>query len=110
MTIPDRIVVGPHTFRVFEEAGSESEGYYGEINYGMGWINIRQKMPDSLKAETLIHEVVHAWLEGMPLKEDHDEFLANYLGVMITMFIRDNPDVVKYIQDATRGEQNARSS
>lgn len=103
MTLPYLLRLGLHKYDITEvddEAGSVVD-YYGKIDHKNREVCICRDMASSLKAEAVVHEATHAWLDGSPLTDEQQEFLANHLGVMVTMFIRDNPDLVKYIQAAT---------
>ena len=95
---PPSVLVGPHTYTVEEVPRKKIRvGVTGEVDNETNEIRIYQKCAPSCKVEVLIHEVLHAILSGTEL--NREELVVTILAVGLTAFIRDNPKVIKYLQD-----------
>jgi hypothetical protein len=64
-------------------------------------IRIREDIPHQIQAECIIHEVLHAaWeMADIPNKSDDEKAVTGLANVM-SQVIRDNPDLVAYLQEA----------
>jgi hypothetical protein len=113
--MPQTVRVGVYTYRVTED-GTEWARY---VNDGTGKdragfsdhntlvIAINPGLAPDQKAETLIHEVLHAawWIGSVgsleALKDDADveEFVVSHLSPWLLMTLRDNPELVEYLRE-----------
>lgn len=75
----------------------------GEIQWEQATIWLREDMPDAVKRQTLMHEIVHGMLNeiGHDVERD-DEGLVNGLASQLVMLLRDNPDFALYFANASK--------
>lgn len=97
--IPTTIRIGFHDFEVV--ALEEPKRVLGDIEPDLGRIRLDLDRPAALLAETTLHEVLHgAWaMGGLPAKAD-EELAVTILSKQLAQVIRDNPDLIAYLQDA----------
>lgn len=83
----------------FEVLDQAMEGLAGESNACNRTIFINPDLPDDTKIETFYHELAHMWLSlggwATLFDEQHEEALAQYLGLCVHLFLRDNPKLPK---------------
>jgi hypothetical protein len=72
----------------------------GFIDYTHRFVKICKNMPLQTGLATIVHEAVHGILHTAGI-HDHNEQEVTILGYGITQFIRDNPELVKMIQEET---------
>lgn len=64
-------------------------------------IRVRDDLPPQFMAECLWHEVIHAAYDiGCLDSTDGEERIVSVLGNQLSQVIRDNPDLIAYLQDA----------
>lgn len=77
---------------------------YGFIDDRALEIHIRSDLPPQRMAETFLHEIHHALVDGMAAadSEDGDEALVSRLGRGMAAFIRDNPEFMYWLQESLK--------
>jgi hypothetical protein len=108
MTLPTSIKIGTHNWSVTEvKRKNQPDGeHYGFTNDKDASITIDSEMPESIKRVTLVHEILHAIRftfggsyspsKGTTYEEWEHYFIGLYEEPM-TMVLRDNPELVKYL-------------
>lgn len=99
------LMLGPHAVEVTTVSEGLGEDC-GEANIHANTISIDQGLAPTTMVETVLHEVVHFLLSGLPLPGEAEEMVACVLGRGLADFIRDNPEWVKLFQDTFRDEEN----
>jgi len=89
----DKVRLGAHDVRVI--VGPLEREDAGQTNTQANTISIQEGMAPSQTSATLLHEICHFWLSGMPLSADFEEFLALSLESSLASFLRDNPALVR---------------
>ena len=94
--LPGYIRIGPRLYKVTRGRVDD----WGECRYDRREININE----NLKAEppyTLMHEIAHCSLRFTPYakKANEDEDLMDYVAELFIQLIRDNPELVRYLQE-----------
>lgn len=94
----------------------ETADYWGQYNNRTNKIEIQEEAPSLDKANTLLHEVLHAIVyhsslnqPGGPLREDESEeqtvnSMANWLMGVFT----DNPWFLDYLKDSIHGKKKSK--
>jgi hypothetical protein len=98
---PTTVVVGPHEVKiVFVEDGVMGDGgRHGQCSINRLVVAIDGELPATLMGETVLHEIGHFLLASVGITdEDVVERLALRFGVDVMALIRDNPDLVKWVQ------------
>lgn len=95
MEYPQEVVIGPHRVVVRELVGSKNIDDVGEADTQSNIIVVRPGLAPSQEVETILHEVVHFMLGGLPLGDPMEECVTVILGRALTAFIRDNPTWVR---------------
>ena len=73
----------------------KNESVWGFVEYENSIIHIRGNMSKQKKAQTVIHESLHAMLHEAGLDDvANDEKLVTPLGNMIYQFIKENPELM----------------
>ncbi len=88
-----KVKIGPIEYEiVYAKIG---DGDIGEISFRKGEITIDDiDMQDQIRRQVLCHEIAHAMLMSICRDEAATDALANGL----LMFVRDNPEVVAFLQ------------
>ena len=75
--------------------------YYGECYPDAMLININKELGDSVKAETLIHEILHILIEycgaGDKIKDGKEEPLVQSLANGLTNVLLSNKNLLRYL-------------
>lgn len=97
--VPAKIRVGPHTYRVVQVPHGilEGAGSDGTCNPRHLTIGLDDNQPRSQKADTLLHELIHALLATVKLDEDTEEQICLALAPGLLALLRDNPNLVTYL-------------
>jgi hypothetical protein len=108
MPLPASVKIGSHHWSVTEvKRKNQPDGeHYGFTNDKDASITIDSEMPESIKRVTLVHEILHAIRftfggsyspsKGTTYEEWEHYFIGLYEEPM-TMVLRDNPELVKYL-------------
>ena len=102
MKLPEKMRIGYRNYMVCDWPVQEADarGLRG-IHWGLaGWIKIDESLCPEQKANTFIHEILHAiWLQ-CDLDDDLEEHIVTVLANHLTQVFQDNPEVTKYLRDA----------
>ena len=100
MKPPKRVTVGPHRYRVVvdDNAIVASSGASGRCDAEGLVISLNGGMAPTALADTLLHELVHACVGPCNLDEKVEERVALALGPALLALIRDNPRLVRWIE------------
>lgn len=101
--IPISIKVGPHEVAivVVPNGVMGDGGTHGQCSINRLLIAIDSEIPPTLRGETVLHEIGHVLLASVGLPDDSEELterLALRFGVDVLALIRDNPELIKWIQ------------
>ena len=103
MKPPRTVDIGPTRYRVV--MGKEDMVHRGTFKTYDG-IELRSKMPKDMEAEVLLHEVLHAIMytfgEYVNLKKKDEERVVSNLSTSLATVFRQNPRLVKYLQENLR--------
>ena len=86
-----------HIFKLEDHNGRE---LYGKITHGSTTIELDRDMGDQRKAVTLIHEILHSILDQAGINK-HPEKILTALAFGIYEMIRENPDLIEWINRCT---------
>jgi len=77
------------------------EGFYlGRTNFATLNIEVAEEMPQEKKVNTLWHEIVHTILYNYGIKQKDEEGFCNLMATIIIQLIKDNPQLIRYTEDA----------
>lgn len=101
MALPNKIKIGPFTFKVNhvldlrEENGQRLHGRHDSV---FKVIDIEKKQCEQMKKETLIHECLHAMIDvaGLDFK-GLEEAYVTAMSPIIFGWIKDNPKTITWI-------------
>ena len=94
------IKIGPYDYkvkRIKNLTDGEGVSLYGQITYSDAIIRIEKSVSNQRQGASMVHEAIHGILEHSGLDET-DEKIVIVLGNGLFQLIRDNPDMIKYIQ------------
>lgn len=78
-------------------------GTLGDWDHKTNTIRVKRRMKPQIKASTLLHESLHAMFEisGLSdkMKAELEEEIIRQIESHLYQFIKDNPEVVRYIQE-----------
>lgn len=102
-TIPTSVKVGPHDVAivVVPNGVMGDGGAHGQCSISRLLIAIDGEIPPTLKGETVLHEIGHVLLASVGIPDDSEELverLALRFGVDVLALIRDNPELIRWIQ------------
>ncbi len=88
-----KVKIGPIEYEIVYEPLCNDN--IGEISFSRAKISIDDAhMQEQIKRQVLCHEIAHAMLLSICREEETTDALAN--GIL--MFIRDNPEVIEFLQ------------
>lgn len=96
MKPPATVAIGPHTYEVavVDELGGD---LIGDTDSTQLTIRLQAGMPDSVTAEVLLHELLHAVWDMTPLRDFDDaveESIVTALAPPLLDLLRRNPKLV----------------
>ena len=95
MKPPPSIVIGPHTYKVTSD--DLGDDLIGDTDCTQLTIRVRPGLPESVTAEVLLHECLHALWDGTPLRDFDDaveESVVSALAPPLLELLRRNPRLV----------------
>lgn len=113
MAFPDVVIIRPFTYHIHCDTDSwnalvidedGASGLVGRTAHHECLITIKPTLPDSMKAETLLHEILHAihevgaQIETIRYVDELEEALTQKNTPVLLNFIRDNPKIIGYLQ------------
>lgn len=96
---PARVKIGPfdYTIRWYDRPEEDREARYGYTDHNELEIGVSDRLQKVRKADTFLHEVIHALWYILALdKEATEEEVATKYGVGLTMVFRDNPELFQW--------------
>lgn len=107
---PDRIHLAPHDVAIKWVTDDDNDmDTCGEMDVSSCSISVCQGMTDTMTVETMLHEVVHFFLSGLPLSDEQEEIVANVLGARLTLCLRDNPEWIRGVVNTLRLNRSGRN-
>jgi hypothetical protein len=96
--LPPCVKIGPHLYLVQEipETDLSSDSLGARLDPDTQLISISGACTESLKCQHLLHESIHAMLNGYSLSEEDEELVCTVVGPGILEFIRDNWGFITY--------------
>jgi hypothetical protein len=89
--------------KVLELEGDDAQTYFGTFEFRKQEIRLRPEFAsEALKADTLIHEILHAVWKTQGIKAKREETIVNALSTGFTQVLKDNPDLRKYLNEALK--------
>jgi hypothetical protein len=85
--------IGAHTFEVVNEAGPQGPDDFGQCSMRELKIYVNPDVPDSLKAETILHEALHIIRELHAIEHKDDELEEQHVQIMghaLYQFLKEN--------------------
>jgi len=96
--LPESIQIGAHVYSLTLVGRKKlQKNHTAEVDNEQNQIRIYQKCTASRRIEVLFHEVIHAILAGTQFPME--EVTCTILGEGLTQLIRDNPELIKHVQD-----------
>ena len=101
--MPTKLRIGFADFQVVSDPSLDGQliedGLAGASNGNLLKIAVRSDMPATIKAETLLHEVLHQCLyaAGQNNSQKIEEPIVRAMSMALFSVLRDNPDFVKYL-------------
>lgn len=102
MKLPEKMRIGYRNYivRNWEKQEADARNLRGTHWSHAGWIKIDESLCPEEKANTFIHEILHAiWLQ-CDLDDDLEEHVVTVLANQLTQVFQDNPEVTKYLRSA----------
>lgn len=100
MKPPKHLKIGPHYYKVINDKtgiAADVALVRGSCHTERLTIALDANLPHTVKAQTLLHEVIHACLEGIVLDKDVDEAVCQALDQTLLSALRDNPELVTFL-------------
>jgi hypothetical protein len=113
--LPASVRVGPFDYKVklWSALAADNAGAYGMCDLHRTTILIREDMSETRVAEVLLHEVFHAAYEIAGLKVDKDDIteerFVNSMGYQMVQVWRDNPDLIRFMEEVFRPKASSRA-
>jgi hypothetical protein len=103
--LPHSIQVGIHTYRVnpgkHAARAVRDDERHGDCSTADLTIRIDTDRPQTVVAETLLHELLHATFAQAGLREQHDdqdeERIVNPLAPLLLDVLQSNPSLIRYL-------------
>ena len=98
--LPKSVRVGPHDIRFADINGDDAKKNYGTFVPTEQAIRLHdQYASGSLAVDTVIHEILHAiFAVGTVEVKQGEEHVVSVLGTFLTQIIRDNPELIAWLQ------------
>jgi len=102
MNLPKSIRVGYRDYAVedWPVALANANARWGECDRLNCVIRVRDDLLPKVKAEVLLHEVLHAAYDMGCCDNSDEEKLVNILGNQLTQIWRDNPEFVSFMSES----------
>lgn len=103
-SLPRSIKVGPHIVRIktVDDGVMGDGGRHGQCSQNRLLIAVDSELPPTLLGETVLHEAAHVLTDGLGLPDGNEELIERLclrFGIDMLAFIRDNPELIKWIQN-----------
>lgn len=98
MKLPRQVRVAGHPVKINL---AKLPNHMGDYTHRDGVINIANDMCPSQQAATLLHEILHCcWRSAYITRKTPEETAVRALEQVLYQVIRDNPKIIKWIQEA----------
>lgn len=97
MPLPKKIKEGYFTYKINKCNGLVDDKDLGQLDFTTKEISIDVTKPEQCQKETLIHEMIHMWLETLHVPNEFEENLCDFLSLKMINTFRQNPKLVKYL-------------
>lgn len=90
--LPEKVIVAGIDYEIAEVDTvilNGSTEYAGSVNYPDSRIEILERLSNSKKEQTLVHEMLHACFHEAGFI-DHEEDMVNRLGIVLYQVLKDN--------------------
>lgn len=111
MEFPSKVKVGHLTFEIKtpHQHNCRAHGKWGETSFLELVIEIDDSLPARHKANTLIHEIMHAaWrtfeYDAFKKPDDAEETYVSAMSAALAVIWADNPEVFQWVHEALRGD------
>lgn len=105
MECPKHVLVGAHRITIGDLP--DTAEHMGEANSVAQSILLNKSLTGTMRAATLLHEVVHMILHHVPMSTEVEECLVLALDNGLSTFFRYNPECVKYMLESfTKNEED----
>lgn len=102
---PETLLVGPFYYEIINnwpDKDADAADAHGVCDRKRHTIHIRESLNDQLRAEVLLHEVLHAIFGNSGLTHtdvinDREEIIINQLGLGLISLMRTNKDFIPYL-------------
>ena len=97
---PAALTLGPHEYRIVDDdtgVAADVAAVRGACYPERLLVVLDAELPHTIKAATLLHEVVHALLDDLDLDEEVEETVARHLGPTLLDALRRNPALVTFL-------------
>lgn len=106
MKLPRYVTVGHMKVRMTALSVLEAQerGIDGWFDYENARIDVADSLAPSVKAETALHEVLHAicYVAKMEITEEDEERFVNRITPFLLQFLRDNPTFITSLRKAAK--------
>lgn len=99
MNLPSKVKLGGRTFDVLLVSDLKSDDdkeLRGQISFYQNTIKLDKNQKEDMRSSTLLHEILHGILVDRDVK--HSESLIVHLESGLIQVFRDNPKILKYLQ------------
>ena len=90
------VKIGPYDWKIENKKDYED---FGETALEKLRIVVRENLPKDVYTTTLIHELLHAFFVSGGAKLKQEELVVDFLASQIFIFVRQNPEFLKYLQE-----------
>jgi Zn-dependent peptidase ImmA (M78 family) len=102
MNLPDSVRVGAATY-TFKRR--KMDALYGQTHHRKAVINLNTKQADTQLRDTVLHEILHVIFNQAGMASildtwthEHEEMMTRLLAPWVLSVIRDNPDLLAFLQ------------
>lgn len=102
-SLPKSVRVGPHDIRFRQMEAAEEKDDFGYFKTDALEISLcKEYAAGTLAVDTVLHELLHAvWF--VALKETAaEEHVCTVMATQLTQIIRDNPELIAWLQETVR--------
>jgi len=92
----EKLKIGPYIWEIIEKPEKDFPDF-GEASLDKLIITVRENLPKDVRTVTILHEVLHASFSSGGLILKQEELVVDFLASQIFLFIRENPNFIKYL-------------
>lgn len=104
MKLPSKCKIGGVSFTIGNEHVSDPDNY-GGLNLHTNYIFVNPKMGKEQQRLSLVHELLHVLVNYSGAKSvakltaEQEEILVTVMEPMLLSLLRDNPQIIKFLQE-----------